>query len=147
MTPPSTTTEGVPAQPEQLRLDADGPVLLGSRCPECGRSYFPRRWECAVDLAPLDDVDLSRTGALHVATYIRTPAYGREQRDSEGYGVGEVDLPEGVRIQSVLLGAEADWVPGTPFRIVGESVGHDPDGRPLITFRFERDSDAEGTRP
>ena len=146
MTASPSTSEPLPAQPEQLRIDADGPVLLGSHCPVCGRSYFPRRWECAVDLAPLEDVDLSRTGLLHVATYIRTPTYGREQRDTEGYGVGEVDLPEGVRIQSVLLGAEGDWVPGTQFRIVGESVGDGPDGHPLFTFRFERDTNA-GIRP
>lgn len=142
MTTSSSTSEALPAQPEQLRLDPDGPVLLGSHCPECGRSYFPRRWECAVDLAALDDVDLSRTGTLHVATYIRTPAYGREQRDTEGYGVGEIDLPEGIRIQSVLLGAEEDWIPGTGFRIAGESIGQDSDGRSLVTFRFERDPDA-----
>ena len=132
----------VPAQPELMRLNADGPVLLGSRCPKCDRSYFPRRWECAVDLSPCEDVDLSRTGVLHVATYIRTPAYGREQRDAEGYGVGEIDLPEGVRIQSVLLGSEGSWVPGSPFRIVGESIGDDAEGRARILFRFERDPGA-----
>lgn len=134
--------ESVPAQPELLRLDTGGPVLLGSHCPKCDRSYFPRRWECAVDLSPCEDVDLSRTGALHVATYIRTPAYGREQRDTEGYGVGEIDLPEGVRVQSVLLGSEDSWVPGSRFRIVGEPIGNDAEGRARILFRFERDPGA-----
>ena len=131
----------VSAMPEQMRLDADGPVLLGSHCPRCDRSYFPRRWECAVDLAPLEDVDLSRPGTLHVATYVRTPAYGKAQRDVEGYGVGEVDLPEGVRIQTVLLGEEDEWIPGSRFRIDGESVGVDADGHPQILFRFRRDAD------
>jgi uncharacterized OB-fold protein len=134
--------EAVSAQPELMRLEPEGPVLLGSRCPECGRSYFPRRWECAVDLSPCEDVDLSRAGVLHVATYVRTPAYGREQRDAEGYGVGEVDLPEGVRVQSVLLGSEDSWVQGSPFRIVGEPIGDDAAGCARILFRFERDRGA-----
>jgi uncharacterized OB-fold protein len=135
----------VPAQPEQLRLDGDGPVLLGSHCPACDRSFFPRRWECPVDLTPLDDVDLSRRGTLFVATYVATPAYGKAQRDTEGYGVGEVDLPEGVRIQTVLLGSREDWAPGTPFEIVGESVGADDAGRQQITFRFRRAIDGGAT--
>ncbi len=132
------TSQPVPAQPEQVRLDDDGPVLLGSKCPECGRSFFPRRWECPIDLTPVDDVDLSRRGHLHVATHVRTPAYGRAVRDTEGYGVGEIDLPEGVRIQSVLLGSPEEWVPDTQFKLVGESVGEDENGRPQITFRFLR---------
>jgi len=132
----------VPAQPEQLRLDSDGPILLGSHCRSCGRSFFPRRWECPVDLTPVEDVDLSRRGTLYVATNVRTPAYGKAQRDTEGYGVGEVDLPEGVRIQTVLLGAPEDWVPDAPFEIIGESVGEDEEGRAQITFRFQRVADA-----
>jgi uncharacterized protein len=136
----ATLREPVPAQPEFTRLDSEGLVLLGSHCPKCDRSYFPPRWECAVDMTPLEDVVLSRTGTLHVATYIRTPAYGREQRDAEGYGVGEIDLPEGVRIQSVLLGSPDDWKPGARFRITGESIGDDAEGHPRILFRFERDS-------
>jgi uncharacterized OB-fold protein len=144
MSAAAASREPVPAQPELMRLDPDGPALLGSHCPACKRSYFPRRWECAVDLTPLNDVDLSRTGSLHVATYVRTPAYGREQRDAEGYGVGEIDLPEGVRIQSVLLGREDAWVPGTRFRIVGEAIGEDADGHPQILFRFARDGDHRG---
>ena len=134
----------VPAQPEQLRLDDDGPVLLGSHCRACGRSFFPRRWECPVDLTPVDDIELSRRGPLYVATHVRTPAYGRAVRDAEGYGVGEVDLPEGVRIQTVLLGPPEEWVPGTSFQIVGESVGEDEEGRPQITFRFRRAGDSGG---
>lgn len=136
--------DAVPAQPDQLRLDVDGPVLLGSHCSACGRSFFPRRWECPVDLTPVDDVDLSRQGTLYVATHVRTPAYGRAQRDTEGYGVGEVDLPEGVRIQTVLLGSPEDWVPETPFEIAGESVGQDEAGRAQITFRFRRFAESGG---
>jgi hypothetical protein len=65
-------------------------------------------------------------------------------RDAEGYGVGEVDLPEGVRIQSVLLGEPEEWVPGARFGIVGESVGDDESGRAQITFRFQRADGADG---
>ncbi len=127
----------VPADPEQIRLDDGVPVLLGSHCPKCGESFFPRRWECPIDFTPVEDVDLSRRGTLFVATHVRLPAYGRVRRDTEGYGVGQIDLPEGVRIQSVLLGEPEQWLPGTPFQIAGESIGEDEEGNQRIIFRFE----------
>ncbi|WP_148046162.1 Zn-ribbon domain-containing OB-fold protein [Nocardioides marmoriginsengisoli] len=131
-----TTTDREPLNPEQLVLHDDGAALLGSRCPQCGLSYFPRRWECAVDQTPVEDIELSRTGVLRVATYVSVPSYGKNVLDAEGYGVGEVDLPEGVRVQSVLGGEPTSWVPGTPMRLTVHPVDELEDGRLLVTHQF-----------
>jgi uncharacterized protein len=139
----AASAPAVPADAEQIRLDDGVPVLLGSQCPKCGNSFFPRRWECPIDFIPVDDVDLSRQGTLYVSTHVRLPAYGRVRRDTEGYGVGQIDLPEGVRIQSVLLGEPDRWLPGTPFQIAGESIGEDEEGNHRIIFRFEPVRDRE----
>ena len=54
-----------------------------------------------------------------------------------GYGVGQIDLPEGVRIQAPLLGTTDDWQIGSPMGLTTFPVGRDDDGNDLVTFRFE----------
>ena len=128
--------EYVILDPEHLAIREDGPVLLGSNCPKCGLHFFPPRWECAVDQTPCADTDLSRQGTLHVATYVHFPAYGKSTLQSEGYGVGRVDLPEGVRVQAILAGDRSGWVNGAAMRLVTESVSVDDQGRSRLAYRF-----------
>ena len=114
----------VPLEEDLFRVDSDTPVLLGSRCPACGRS------------AGTDDVDLSTEGTLYSYTYVRVPFFGKRQVDAEGgYGVGQVDLPEGVRIQTVLQGEPGDWRIGMPMRIDAEVIDED-EGDDVVIFRF-----------
>ena len=81
------------------------PVLLGSRCPNCGEVFFPRRMVCAQCLHEgTDDVELSTRGRLWTWTYCHVPLFGKKDADVPGYGVGQVDLPEGPRVQAILLG-------------------------------------------
>ena len=122
--------------PEHLSITGDGPVLQGSRCPNCDLHFFPPRWICAADQTACENVELSREGTLHVATYVHYPAYGKASMDSVGYGVGRVDLPEGVRVQTILAGDRERWVHGAPMRLVTESVGEDDEGRQRLAYRF-----------
>lgn len=131
-----TSVKQVPADPLRLRIDEGGPVLLGSVCPTCGISVFPRRWECPVDQAPMNDVDLSREGVLNAFTFISKPWYGTMALDAEGYGVCQVDLPEGVRMQCVLLGDPDSWTAGEPAYLVAEAIGTDNDGNERVVHRF-----------
>jgi uncharacterized OB-fold protein len=127
----------VPLHPELFRLDAGVPVLLGSRCPACERSFFPRRWECPVDQSVTDDVDLSQEGTLHVSTYVHFPAYGRARTSAKGYGVGQIDLPEGVRVQALLVGDPESWRRGARLRVTAQVIDQDADGRERAIFRFQ----------
>jgi hypothetical protein len=54
-----------------------------------------------------------------------------------GYGVGQVDLPEGVRIQAPLVGSLGDWSIGEEMVLPVFPVGEDDEGSELVTFRFE----------
>jgi uncharacterized OB-fold protein len=80
-----------------LFRDGDPPALLGSRCARCGQTSFPRSDTCPYcateDPAP---VDLSRRGRLWAWTAVtaRPPGYVGETP----YGIGVVELPEGVRV-------------------------------------------------
>jgi uncharacterized protein len=126
----------VSLEEDLFRVDAETPVLLGSRCAACGRSFFPRRRRCAVCLTPADHVDLSGEGTLHTYTYVRVPFFGKRQVETTaGYGVGQVDLPEGVRIQTVLRGEPGDWQIGMPMRIDAEVIDTD-EGDDVVIFRF-----------
>lgn len=126
----------VPNDPDLFRIDGSDAVLLASRCPTCRREFFPRRWECPVDSAPLEDIELEREGVLHVATYVHVPAYGKAVMDADGYGVGQVDLPGGVRMQTILTGDPGSWKPGTVFRCVHAPIGQPRDGTQTVGFRF-----------
>jgi uncharacterized OB-fold protein len=84
----------------------------------------------------MEDVDLSREGVLHTFTYVAKPAYGTATLDAEGYGVAQVDLPEGVRVQCILLGDPASWRPGQTARLVVEPIGHDDGGLDVVVHRF-----------
>jgi uncharacterized protein len=100
-----------------FRVDKGLPVLLGSRCSACQESFFPRRRVCPICLIEVNDVDLSGRGVLYSHTYVhgRAQAWGKVYED--GYAVGEVDLADGPRVQTVLCGGPASYEIGMPMRI------------------------------
>jgi len=86
---------------------AESPRLLGSRCRGCGEHYFPRRVSCARCYSDsLEDVLLGPRGSLYTYTWVHVPFFGTKRADTGGYGVGQVDLPEGPRVQAA---AESPW--------------------------------------
>jgi len=135
------TSTTVPTDPKLFRLaegDETRPHLLGSYAPESGLSFWPRRYRCPVTHTPVTDVDLSPEGVLYAWTFLHVPRMGNISfGDSGGYGVGQIDLPEGVRIQAPLLGTTDDWKIGTKMGLTTFPVGEDADGNELVTFRFE----------
>ena len=85
---------------------AEQPRLLGSRCPACGEVFFPRRLVCASCLHEgTEDTELSTSGKIYTWTYCHVPLFGKKDADVSGYGVAQIDLPEGPRVQSILSGA------------------------------------------
>jgi uncharacterized OB-fold protein len=91
-----------------------------------------------VTRTPVVDVDLSPEGVLYAWTFLYVPRMGSISfGDAGGYGVGQIDLPEGVRVQTPLLGSSDDWQIGSPMGLTTFPVGTDDDGNELVTFRFE----------
>lgn len=131
----------IPTDDELFRLPDDGeqrPRLRGSFAPESGLYFWPRRKRCPVTRSAVRDVDLGPVGVLHSWTFLHVPRMGKVSfGDSGGYGVGQVDLPEGVRIQAPLMGTEADWSIGDEMGLTLFPVGADDEGNELVTFRFE----------
>ena len=116
---------------------AEAPRLLGSRCPNCGEHFFPRRLVCAKCLHEgCEDVALGPRGRIHTWTYVHVPLFAKKDAKVEGYGVGQVDLDEGPRIQSILLGGTGDFAIGMAVELDLESLGPNKDGDEVVIYRF-----------
>ena len=116
---------------------AEAPRLLGSRCPACGEHFFPRRHVCAKCLAEgCEDVLLGPRGRLWTWTYVHVPLFAKKDARVDAYGVGQVDLPEGPRVQAILVGGPEDFRIGIDMELDLETLRTGDDGREVVIFRF-----------
>ena len=116
---------------------AEPPRLLGSRCPNCGEVFYPRRFVCAQCLTEgCTDVELSTHGRIWTWTYCHVPLFGRKHADVPGYGVGQIDLEEGPRVQSILAGGPDDFAIGTEVEIDLETLRENEHGDEVVIYRF-----------
>jgi len=75
--------------------------LIGSKCKECGRYFFPKRTWCASCAEPTaEEVVLSKEGVLSSYSLMtRKPGYALIETP---YILGEVRIPEGILIYTYL---------------------------------------------
>jgi uncharacterized protein len=96
-----------PLEEGYFKISDDGKLtLLGSYSKTADEYFFPRRKLCPISGEPVEDVELPREGALYSWTYVFMPMMGA---DNKGHGIGQVDLPNGVRVQAVIEGNQGDW--------------------------------------
>ena len=133
----------VPIAPEYFTVapaaDADQrPRLLGSRCPTCAEHFYPRRMVCAKCLAVgCEDVVLSPVGRLFTYTYVHVPLFAKKDAVVSAYGVGQVDLPEGPRIQAILVGGPDDFEIGMELELDLETLSQTDAGDDVVIYRFK----------
>ena len=135
-----TSADRVPIEPGFFTIPddrAEPPRLLGSRCRACGECFFPRRLVCAKCLAEgTDDVLLGPRGTLYTYTYVEFPLFNSRRADHGGYGVGQVDLPEGPRVQCVLSGGPDDFRIGMDMELELETLRENEAGQEVVIHRF-----------
>ena len=75
-------------------------------------------------------------GTLYSFTFVHIPLFGSTKIEyAEGYGVGQIDLPEGPRIQLPLVGKREEFRVGQP--VVGEiSVMREQEDQDVVLLRF-----------
>jgi len=121
---------------EGLFTDTDPPALLGSRCGACGSVLFPRVDACAY--CATDDpepVELSRRGSLWAWTAVTAPPPGYE--GAIPFGIGVVELPEGVRVISRLTeGDPTALASGQAMELRVVPLHRDEDGNDVVTYAF-----------
>lgn len=128
----------VPIAPDYFEVDGDDVRLKGSRCPACAEVFYPRRLVCARCLHEgTDDVVLGTTGTLFTWTWVHVPLFAKTDSKVSAYAVGQVDLPEGPRVQAILLGEPADFAIGMRVELDAETLRQDDDGNDVVIYRFK----------
>ena len=119
------------------------PQFLATRCESCGEYFYPRRAICAQCLSEQTvDVELDGRGTLYSYTFVHIPLFGSTNIEHmEGYGVGQIDLPEGPRIQAPLAGKQAEFRIGQQLVAELDTLREDG-GRDVVIVRFRPLEDA-----
>lgn len=128
-----------PLEPGYFRLPAsegERGRLLGSYSAAADKYFFPQRLQCPITEEPVEEVELSPEGTLYSWTWVSMPFMGNMQMgDGKGHAVGQIDLPEGVRIQSVIQGQRDDFEIGMRMGLAFVPVKK-KGNRQLMTFCF-----------
>jgi uncharacterized OB-fold protein len=119
-----------------LFTDGDPPALLGSRCAACGSHHFPRHDTCPYcSVEDPTPTELSGPGTLWAWTAITAapPGYSGQVP----YGVGVVELPEGIRIIGRLTESDpAALALGQAMELLVVPLHTDADGNEVVTYAF-----------
>jgi uncharacterized OB-fold protein len=113
------------------------PKFLCTKCEDCGEFFYPRRAICAKCLSEnTRPVECGSCGTLYSYTFVHFPLFGSMNVEHmEGYGVGQIDLPEGPRIQAPLAGKREDFRIGQTVRAELDTLRED-NGRKTMILRF-----------
>ena len=134
------TRPRVPIKPGYFTVPDDpaiAPKFLATRCESCGEHFYPRRAICAQCLSEQTaDVELEGRGTLYSYTFVHIPLFGSTNIEHlEGYGVGQIDLPEGPRIQAPLAGKQPEFRVGQQVVAELDTLREDA-GRDIVIVRF-----------
>ena len=134
------TRPRVPIKPGYFTVPDDpaiAPKFLATRCESCGEHFYPRRAICAQCLSEQTaDVELEGRGTLYSYTFVHIPLFGSTNIEHlEGYGVGQIDLPEGPRIQAPLAGKQREFRVGQQVVAELDTLREDA-GRDIVIVRF-----------
>jgi uncharacterized OB-fold protein len=118
------------------------PQLIGSKCSACGEVAFPKQSSCpSCTSASTEEILLSRRGTLWTWTVQRfppPPPFVGDRESFEPYGVGYIELPEGIRVESRLTTDDAEALEiGMEMELVIQKFVDGDDGNELMTFAFQ----------
>jgi uncharacterized OB-fold protein len=133
----------VPVAEGLFTWPSDEPQLIGSRCTACGIITFPTQDSCprCASTAMADHL-LARRGRLWAWTTQHFPPPSPPYAGPTGeafvpYGIGYVELPGEVKVESRLTVADpASLTPGMEMELAVVPFGTDDDGNEVVTFAF-----------
>ena len=123
----------------------ENPQLIGSQCRNCGEVYFPKKEKriCInCQQRNLEEIKLSRRGKIYSFTIVmqRPPIY---YKASVPYALAWVELPEGVRLETLLTDCTFDdLLVGMDVELVIEMLFQDEEGNDIVTYKFKPISNA-----
>lgn len=128
--------------------DSDAARLQGISCQDCNIVLFGEREYCEnCGSSTVEQIELGTRGKIHSYTVQRAPpvapfAMGTtEQEHWEPRPIGYVDLPEGVRLLSVLEGPVESIAIGTRVTLQIEPCWKDDSGNDVLCYKFVVDEE------
>lgn len=132
---------GVPIQPGLFEFPVpEGlpPSLLGNRCTNCEKTFFPKRSLCphCFDKGPLEDIALDRYGVIYVTTIVHVSSPSGIKAP---YVYGYVDIPvNGLRVCTLFAGDDPKaFMPGRDVELVIEPFRVNKEGIPVICYKYK----------
>lgn len=125
-----------------FRVEAGRAVLFGSKRESTGTVRFPaERPELFDDTADIVPLELSTEGTLYTFTtqeFAPPPPYkgDRSPEHFNPYVVGYIELPEGVLVESLVVGADASSLQMGQPMISTTTTLETADGQSFLTFAF-----------
>jgi len=121
---------------------SDEPRLIGGKCKGCGEYFFPKfvsmhNPDC--EFREVEEVLLSRKGRLWTYTiiYYKPPLPFRAPEPFKPFGIGIVELPEGIRVIGQMTGCELNKLKvGMEVEMVVEKQHEDNQGNEYMTWKF-----------
>jgi uncharacterized protein len=133
-------TGTIPVTDGLFTWPSDEPRLIGSSCQACGTTTFPKQASCPrCTASAMEERLLHRTGTLWSFTVqgFRPKAPYAGPEDFEPYGVGYVELPGQVVVESRLTENEPDKLAiGGVMELTIVPFRHDELGNEIVTFAF-----------
>ena len=129
----------IPVEEGYFKLPDDEnsrPQLLGSYSQAADKWYYPRMLQCPITETSVEDVLLPSEGILYSWSFINMPSMGSREAAAQGFGVGQVDLGKGCRVQGMIKGAVGDWKIGMKMALEVNVVGKTKDGDQLCSYIF-----------
>jgi len=117
------------------------PQLIGSKCEVCGEHFFPKKekgWCIYCQNRSLSDVTLSREGKIASFSVVMQQPGGGFYKGPVPFSYGCVDLPEGIRIETLFSTDEfSELEVGESAELVIEKIYADDEGNEVVTFQFK----------
>lgn len=134
----------VPIDDGLFTWPSEAPRLLGSRCAGCGETTFPVASACSSCAGTdMETVELEPRGTLWSWTIQgfppKSPPYAKVETPAtfEPYGVGYVELPGQVKVESRLTVADPDQLQiGMPMELTIVPFMENEAGDTVVTFAF-----------
>lgn len=130
----------LPLKPEFYSiLDSEDrrPALIGSKCSACQEIFFPKRHVCQnCQHGHLNEIMLSNHGKIYsFTTVMLQPA--SHYKGPVPYSFGWVELPEGVRIETLYTECEPDKLEiGLEVEMVLGKIDVDDEGKEIVCHMF-----------
>ena len=115
----------------------DGPGLYAGTCPRCDSLHFPASTSCPYCGSEKCKTQIvGKTGTLYLATVVTAPPPG--YHGDVPYGFGLVDLPEGLRVVSVIAETDPSRLrTGLPLRLGWRTLPNAEGEGDLICWQYE----------